>query len=54
MPSGRVVRSAGIFDALRGWAQTLGAERLDALEDDLWRITPAELLRLDVPGWLGG
>ena len=50
-----LVRSARIFDALRAqWAQTLGEERLRALEDDLRRVTPAELLRLDVPGWFGG
>jgi DNA-binding MarR family transcriptional regulator len=48
-------RSARIFDELRaGWAETLGEERLRALEDDLRRVTPPELLRLDVPGWFGG
>jgi DNA-binding MarR family transcriptional regulator len=48
-------RSAAIFDALRaGWAQTLGPDRLRALEDDLRRVTPPELLRADLPGWLGG
>jgi DNA-binding MarR family transcriptional regulator len=48
-------RSARIFDDLRAsWAQTLGEERLRALESDLRRVTPPELLRLDVPGWFGG
>jgi DNA-binding MarR family transcriptional regulator len=48
-------RSAAIFDTLRaGWAETLGADRLRALEDDLRRVTPAEPLRVDLPGWLGG
>jgi DNA-binding MarR family transcriptional regulator len=48
-------RSARIFEALRaGWAETLGEERLRALEDDLRTVTPDELLRLDVPGWFGG
>jgi DNA-binding MarR family transcriptional regulator len=48
-------RSARIFDDLRAsWAETLGEERLRALESDLRRVTPPELLRLDVPGWFGG
>jgi len=48
-------RSARIFDTLRaGWAETLGEERLRALEDDLRAVTPAELIRLDTPGWFGG
>jgi DNA-binding MarR family transcriptional regulator len=47
-------RSARIFDRLRaGWAETLGEERLRALEDDLRAVTPADLLRLDMPGWFG-
>jgi DNA-binding MarR family transcriptional regulator len=47
-------RSARIFDQLRArWAETLGEERLRALEDDLRAVTPAELLRLDMPGWFG-
>jgi DNA-binding MarR family transcriptional regulator len=50
-----LARSARIFDALRArWAETLGEERLRALEDDLRAVTPAELLRLDMPGWFGG
>lgn len=49
-----LVLSARIFDALRArWAQTLGEQRLRALEEDLRRVTPAEMLRLDVPGWFG-
>jgi DNA-binding MarR family transcriptional regulator len=47
-------RSARIFEQLRaGWAETLGEERLRALEDDLRAVTPDELFRLDVPGWFG-
>jgi DNA-binding MarR family transcriptional regulator len=50
-----LTRSARIFEQLRaGWAETLGEERLRALEDDLRAVTPDELLRLDVPGWFGG
>jgi DNA-binding MarR family transcriptional regulator len=45
-------RSARIFDDLRArWAGVIGAERLRALESDLRRLTPADLFRLDVPGW---
>jgi DNA-binding MarR family transcriptional regulator len=47
-------RSARIFDELRaGWAETLGPERLRALESDLRRVTPPDIFRLDVPGWFG-
>ncbi|MEV0721792.1 MarR family winged helix-turn-helix transcriptional regulator [Micromonospora purpureochromogenes] len=47
-------RSAVVFDALREhWADTLGAERVSAMEDDLRRVTPAQVFRLDVPGWFG-
>ncbi len=50
-----LVRSARIFDDLRArWAQVLGEERLRALEADLRAVTPAEVFRLDVPGWFGG
>ncbi|MFH8597439.1 MarR family winged helix-turn-helix transcriptional regulator [Streptomyces rimosus] len=46
--------SARIFDRLRaGWAQTLGEDRLHALEADLRSVTPAEPFLLDVPGWFG-
>jgi DNA-binding MarR family transcriptional regulator len=49
-----LVRSARIFDELRGgWAQVLGEKRLRALEDDLRRVAPGELLGVDAPGWLG-
>jgi DNA-binding MarR family transcriptional regulator len=48
-------RSARIFDDLRaGWARTLGAERLRALESDLRKVTPSDAFPLDVPGWFGG
>lgn len=47
-------RSARIFDQLRAqWAQTLGETRLSAMEDDLRKVTPHEIMRLDVPGWFG-
>ncbi len=47
-------RSALSFDERRaGWAETLGGERLRALEADLRTVTPAEALRLDMPGWFG-
>lgn len=46
--------SARIFDRLRAdWAQTLGEDRLRALEADLRSVTPAEPFLLDVPGWFG-
>ncbi|MFG1758366.1 MarR family winged helix-turn-helix transcriptional regulator [Micromonospora echinofusca] len=48
-------RSAAVFDQLRQrWAATLGPDRVAALEDDLRAVTPADLFRLDVPGWFGG
>ncbi|MFG2099635.1 MarR family winged helix-turn-helix transcriptional regulator [Micromonospora echinaurantiaca] len=48
-------RSAVVFDQLRQrWADTLGADRVAALEDDLRVVTPANWFRLDVPGWFGG
>ncbi|MBB4937225.1 DNA-binding MarR family transcriptional regulator [Streptosporangium album] len=50
-----LVRSARIFDDLRArWAETLGEERLRALEADLRKVTPTDVFRLDVPGWFGG
>ncbi|NEY30666.1 winged helix DNA-binding protein [Streptomyces sp. PRKS01-65] len=46
--------SARIFEQLRAeWAQTLGEDRLRALEADLRSVTPAEPFLLDVPGWFG-
>ncbi|MGR6316673.1 MarR family winged helix-turn-helix transcriptional regulator [Micromonospora soli] len=48
-------RSAIVFDQLRDrWAATLGADRVAAIEDDLRRMVPADVFRLDVPGWFGG
>lgn len=48
-------RSARIFDQLRArWAVTIGDERLRAMEADLRKVTPADVFRLDVPGWFGG
>jgi DNA-binding MarR family transcriptional regulator len=47
-------RSARIFDTLRRrWADELGEDRLRALEADLRKVTPADLFRLDTPGWFG-
>jgi DNA-binding MarR family transcriptional regulator len=47
-------RSARIFEQIhQRWAATLGPERLRALESDLRKVTPAEIFRLDVPGWFG-
>ncbi|WP_405141295.1 MarR family winged helix-turn-helix transcriptional regulator [Sphaerisporangium sp. NBC_01403] len=49
-----LVRAAHIFDKLRaGWAETLGEDRLRALESDLRLVTPPDFFRLDVPGWFG-
>ncbi|MCZ7426263.1 MarR family winged helix-turn-helix transcriptional regulator [Micromonospora sp. WMMA1949] len=48
-------RSAVVFDELRDrWASTLGADRVAAIEDDLRQVVPADVFRLDVPGWFGG
>ncbi|MEV0152893.1 MarR family transcriptional regulator [Micromonospora sp. NPDC050686] len=48
-------RSAVVFDELRDrWCATLGAQRVAELEDDLRRVTAADVFRLDVPGWFGG
>ena len=48
-------RSAAIFDELRaGWADRIGEERMQALEDDLRTVTAGRPLRVDVPGWFGG
>lgn len=50
-----LARSARIFDDLRDrWAARLGEDRLRALEADLRKVTPADVFRLDVPGWFGG
>ncbi|NES26182.1 MarR family transcriptional regulator [Micromonospora terminaliae] len=48
-------RSVVVFDELRDrWAATLGAGRVAAIEDDLRRMVPSDVFRLDVPGWFGG
>ncbi|WP_205327434.1 MarR family winged helix-turn-helix transcriptional regulator [Glycomyces sp. YM15] len=47
--------SARSFDAIQAqWAETIGPERLAALQNDLRTLAPGELLRLDVPGWFSG
>jgi DNA-binding MarR family transcriptional regulator len=49
-----LARSAAAFGRIRSrWAEELGADRLNALEDDLRRLTPEDFFRLDVPGWFG-
>ncbi|MEU5911131.1 MarR family transcriptional regulator [Micromonospora sp. NPDC047527] len=48
-------RSAEIFDRLREqWVDALGAQRVDAIEDDLRTMASTNWFRLDVPGWFGG
>ncbi|WP_433244494.1 MarR family winged helix-turn-helix transcriptional regulator [Streptosporangium sp. CA-135522] len=50
-----LVQSARVFDELRArWAETLGEERLRAMEADLRKVTPPDFFRLDIPGWFGG
>lgn len=50
-----LVRSAAIFDQLRnGWSETLGEDRLAALERDLREVTAGPLFRFDAPGWFSG
>ncbi|AIG74993.1 MarR family transcriptional regulator [Amycolatopsis japonica] len=47
-------RSAAIFDELRKeWADTLGIDRVRALEADLRTMVPSDGFRLDVAGWFG-
>ncbi|MFC7620751.1 MarR family winged helix-turn-helix transcriptional regulator [Microlunatus sp. GCM10028923] len=47
-------RSARILDRVRReWAETTGPERFREFEQDLQRLTPDDLFRLDAPGWLG-
>ncbi|MBB5627753.1 MarR family winged helix-turn-helix transcriptional regulator [Sphaerisporangium krabiense] len=49
-----LTRSARVFDALRArWAETIGEDRLRAMEADLRTLTPHDVFRLDVPGWFG-
>jgi DNA-binding MarR family transcriptional regulator len=46
--------SAAAFGRVRArWAAELGADRVAALEADLRLVTPGQVLRLDIPGWLG-
>lgn len=45
-------RSERIFEDLRDrWAETIGEERLRAMVEDLRKVTPSELFRLDTPQW---
>ncbi|WP_433463166.1 MarR family winged helix-turn-helix transcriptional regulator [Spirillospora sp. CA-128828] len=49
-----LARSERIFERIRDdWTRHLGADRVRALEEDLRRMTPADLWRLDMPGWFG-
>jgi hypothetical protein len=44
-----------IFSQIRArWAAELGATRLAELETSLREMAPAEIFRLDVPGWFTG
>jgi DNA-binding MarR family transcriptional regulator len=46
--------SAAAFGRVRArWAAELGADRVAALEADLRSVAPGQVLRLDIPGWLG-
>ncbi|KAA2263731.1 winged helix-turn-helix transcriptional regulator [Solihabitans fulvus] len=50
-----LARSARIFEELRAkWSAALGEDRLRAMEDDLRRVTPPNVFRLDIPSWFGG
>lgn len=43
-----LARSAAIFDRLRDeWAETLGRDRVQAMESDLRTVTPPQAFRLD-------
>ncbi len=45
-------QSGQIFDELRTrWAESMGEDRVRALEDDLRAVTPSDVFRVDVPGW---
>jgi DNA-binding MarR family transcriptional regulator len=47
--------SAMLFEQIRArWATELGASRLAELEASLREMAPAQIFRLDVPGWLNG
>lgn len=46
--------SARSFDAIQArWAETIGPERLAALQSDLRTLAPGDHFRLDVPRWFG-
>ena len=50
-----LAKSARIFDELRAkWAETLGPQRLRALEEDLRTVASPDSARLDLPGWFSG
>ncbi|MFC0038630.1 MarR family winged helix-turn-helix transcriptional regulator [Actinomadura rayongensis] len=45
--------AAGFARARERWADVLGEDRVRALERDLAAVTPADVWRLDLPGWFG-
>ncbi|WP_019630339.1 MarR family winged helix-turn-helix transcriptional regulator [Actinomadura atramentaria] len=50
-----LARSAAGFAAARErWGAVLGADRVRELERALAEVTPADVWRLDVPGWFAG
>jgi DNA-binding MarR family transcriptional regulator len=49
-----LARSAAIFDRLRAqWSDTLGEQRLRAIEDSLHTVAAPKAFRLDASQWLG-
>lgn len=46
--------AAEIFDQIRArWVETLGADRVRAMEQDLRTMTPPDPFQLDMPRWFG-
>ncbi|MFG2003396.1 MarR family winged helix-turn-helix transcriptional regulator [Spirillospora sp. NPDC048911] len=46
--------SAQIFDQIRArWVESLGADRVRAMEQDLRTMTPPNPFQLDMPRWFG-
>jgi DNA-binding MarR family transcriptional regulator len=49
-----LTQSARIFDRLRAeWVERLGADRVALLESSLRAVVPADVFRVDAPGWFG-
>ena len=53
-PTGYAARPRISTDCEHRWTETLGPERVAAMEDDLGTMASANWFRLDVPGWFGG